>query len=449
MPKDRNLFQLGVMVIVVFALFITAVLFIGTSNFEPRDPIVVRIAHDQKMPRLKPGAPIICGPKQVGVVTAVSTVEAPLHTDSTVLGFLYFEFRGEVNTSLGLRSDCRIVVEGPLLGDNGQLTIEYRGTADTRATPETPIYARATGFANDLAMITREFDETDRRSLLSRIKSQLDPRRPESLMAKLHTSIDNVNEMTASLKRSVDPTQADTLVGKLDSILNHLNDVTAAIKDEMQPGRDGKLLTKVHRGLDDLDRALRDMAETIRENRPGIGNTIRTVEHIATTLDQEVVPAIADELDRANTQSLLSKARRALEKVNRTLNDVGVVADKTRKIATLGEHRILALIDNVKEASDHLKAVSKDLRRSPWRLIHKPDDTESKQAYILDAVREFAEASAHLDDSVSAMKALLEANRGGIASTDPALIAIREKLVDTLARFDSAEQALWTQLDAR
>ena len=54
-----------------------------------------------------------------------------------------------------------------------------------------------------------------------------------------------------------------------------------------------------------------------------------------------------------------------------------------------------------------------------------------------------------LDDSVSAIKALFEANEGGIASSDPALIAIREKLIDTLARFDSAEDALWTQLDAR
>ena len=134
MPTERNAFRLGLMAIVVFGLLFGTLMFIGGASFEQRSEIVVWVAHDQKLPRVKVGAPIICGPQQVGSVTGVSMVEAPAESDPAVEDFLYFEFRGRVNTSLDLRADCRIVVEGPLLGENGQLTIENRGTSSSPAT---------------------------------------------------------------------------------------------------------------------------------------------------------------------------------------------------------------------------------------------------------------------------------------------------------------------------
>lgn len=447
MPRDRNAFQLGLMVIVVLALFATAVVYIGGGSFEEREPIVVRIAHDLKVPRIKPGAPIICGPQQVGTVSLVKLVEAPSQKEPEILDFLYFEIHGQVNKSLALRSDCRIVVEGPLLGDNGQLTIENRGTSAERLSADQPVYARIAGFASELALITGEFDERDSNSLLSRIKRQLDPQWPASVVSKVHKSLDDLNAMSKNLSESVDPTRQGALIVKIDSILDHLNTLTATLSAQMEPGQEQAMMTKLHRGLDQFDRALTSIVATIEENRPGIRESVASIERATGDFDRQVMPAITAELERSDPKSLLARVHAAFDEIDSSLADIVVTAGKTRNIATLSEHRIVQLISNVKEASDHLKAVSKDLRRNPWRLIHKPEEAESKQAYVLDAVREFAEASAHLDDTMTQLEALSNSTGLGGSDQGDALLEIHDALQTTMKRFTEAEEALWAQLD--
>ncbi len=447
MQQKQDAFKLGLTVIVAFALFFAGVIFIAGKSFEPREPIVVRVAHDQDVPRIKTGAAIVCGPRQVGSVTGVRLVEAPARDASGPKDFLYFEITGEVNSSLGLRSDCTITIVGPLLGDNGQLRVVNRGTLSTGVSATEPIYAEATGLFADLANITTEFDAQNPESLLARIKTQLNPEIPHSLVAKVHVSMTHVNAMTANLKRSVDPAESNALINKVDSILTHMNEITAALNAETTPGQEHTLVAKVHQGLDHVDQALLELIGTIADNREAIRNTVGGIEHVVAELDQSVMPAIKAELDLAQTQSLLSQARAAITEINRTLRDVGIVADKARRIVTLSEPRVLIAIDNAKEASAHLKALSKDLRRAPWRLIHEPDEIESRQAHLFDAVREFTEASALLDESARRLDALREANRDGIPADDPLLVTIREKLGATLQRFDAAEKTLWEQLD--
>ena len=449
MPKDRNSFKLGLTVLVGLVLFFFAVLFVGGQSFEDREPFVVWIGHDQNVPRLKAGAPVICGPQQVGSVTGVTIIEAPSLKESGPADFLYFEISAEVNESLGLRSDCTIVVEGPLLGDNGQLRILDRGTSLDSVSPDTPIHAKASGFANDLAMITRELDESNPNSMISQIKTQLDPRISHSIIAKVHRSLGDINSMTEVLKQSVDPTRKSALIFKIGSILDHINTITAGLKAELERSGDKTVLAKVHRGLDHVEKSLADLSLIIDENRTGIRNTLEGAENVANKLNKTIIPAIEYELDRTRTESLLSQARTAMEGINSILSNANVVADKARRVATLSEDRLLTVVNNAKEASDHLKAVAKDLRRRPWRLIHSPTAAESKEAYILDAVREFAEASGNLDDAAAQLDALLEVHGGQIPQTDPTLAAIRERLTSTLERFTAAEDALWDQLNVR
>lgn len=73
--------------------------------------------------------------------------------------------------------------------------------------------------------------------------------------------------------------------------------------------------------------------------------------------------------------------------------------------------------------------------------------TGSKQAYSFDAVRESTEASAYLDDSVSQLEDVLQANHGGLSDNDPTLLEIREGLQSAFERFSNAEEVLWSQLD--
>lgn len=383
MPAERNAFRLGLTAIIMLGLLFGAILFVGGTRFESREEIVVWVAHDQKLPRLKAGAPIICGPQQVGSVTGVTMVEAPSPDDPSIEDFLFFEIRGEVNASLDLREDCSIVVEGPLLGENGQLTIESRGVSSRRASAEVPIHARASGFATDWEMITGEFDEDNPKSLLAQIKSQLDPAASRSMMAKVHRSLNDLNAMSANLAQSVDPTRRDAIISKIDVILDHLNEAMAALRNELASKEGEALLAKAHRGLDLLDRGLLAVVEVVEENRAGIADTVEHLEHAAIVLDEDIIGAAADEFDRKRAESLLSRLHELFNQLDGALTDIGLAAAKTRSVATLGHDRLVALIDNAKEASAQLKGLTKELRRQPWRLLHKPTAKESKQAAIL------------------------------------------------------------------
>jgi len=447
MPTERNALRLGITTLVVLILFFTAIIYIGDSSFDTRVPIVVLVKHDLKIPRIKAGAPIICGPQQVGVVTSVKSVERPTSPPRLGDTDLYFEIDGKVNAVIDLRVDCRIAVEGQILGDQGQLTIEHRGTDSKRASPAHPIEARAIGFASDLAMITSQFDEQDPKSLISQIKSQLDTTSPASFVAKVHGILDDIKNVVFNLKQTVDPSVQTALVNKIGSILDHINTITATLDRQFSTDDDRMMLSKIHHSLDLIDRTLATVADTIDENRSDVRSTVAAVKGVATKLDRKVVPAVQNELNVANGSGLLAKTHAAFNTLNQSLDDVSVVTHKAKRIATLSEDRILTLVQNAKAASEHLKAATKNLRLHPWTLIHQPTATESKQKFILDAVREFSDASAHLDDCIGQLHAMLEAESGHLDDDDPTLQAIKKEIKSAADRFGKTEKMLWQQLD--
>jgi hypothetical protein len=447
MADDRHAFKLGLTVIASLVLALVGVLFLGGKSFAPMVDIVVRIAHDQNVSQIKKGAAIVCGPQQVGSVTEVATIEAPAVDDSGVSDFLYFEVRGQVHRELNLRSDCRVAIVGSLLGDSGMLRIVHRGTSSEPMSSDEPIYAEATGLANSISKITREFDGNNPGSLVSQIKSQLDPSLSRSMVAKVHKSLDDVNAMTRELAATMDPSRGDALLFKLNSILANVNELTGELKVQMASAESASAMAKVHSGLDGVNVLLADLLDALRENRPGIREAVSGTGRIVQKVDEVILPSIESELDRSAAGSLLSQAHAAMGKVNRSLEEIHSASLEAAKMVTLSQPRVLAFVENAKEASEHLKALAKDLRRSPWRLIHSPSESESKEAYILDAAREFAEAAENLDETVAELGALIQANDGELDEDDPAVIDIRERVQATLVRFGEAEQSLWTHLE--
>ncbi len=447
MAHQRNTFTLGLVIIVGVGLAVFGVVFIGSRSFESRDAIVVRVPHNENVPQLKKGAAIVCGPQTVGTVTGVAIVEAASLDDPTIQDFLYFEVSGMVNQSVGLRSDCRIGVEGSLLGGQGLLRIEDRGTSANPASANTPIIAHSEGISTAIEKLSDELDSSNPRSLLSTVKGQLDPQSPMSLIAKIHRSIDHINEMTGNLKMAVDPSSSNGVLTKVDRIMTHLDNVTHALEVQMQRGNGDVLIDKVHAGLDRLDTALVEVVGILQDNRPGVFAAVANIEGIAKQVNDEMLPAIESQLDPTNEDGLLSKLHVAMSRMNTSLADINVVSRDVRSVMTLSRHQIVALIDNGKEASDHLKAAAKTLREKPWKLIHKPTDQEAKEAYVLDAVRGFASASESLDDAMAQLNAALEDQDGDVPADHPALVQAREKLQQTLAQFGEAEQKLWSQLE--
>ncbi len=447
MAKKRDGFRLGITVIVIFVLFFTVVIFIGSGwERERKVPFVVRFPHTLNLPLLEEGADVIGFGQVIGRVTHLRHVEAQPPGDKSAAPTLYLEVEGEVNASVGLRQDCRIVAEGPVLGGRGNLRVTHRGLSTALVDPATPVYGSASGFAAVVELLSAEIDDRNPQSLMSAVKLQLNADDVSSLVAKVHRSMDDLNALTRSLAAQMNAADKDALVTRMGGILDNLNLTTGYLREEVTPGKEGVVLAKVQGALDALNTGLAEAAAMLQENRPRLAHSLASVEHVAATVDTDIAGPIARELDAANPQGLLTQVHGSFEKLNQSLADLNVVTEKGRKIVVLNEERFNRLLANVKETSDHLKAAAKDLRRNPWRLLYRPGPEETKQADVLDAARAFSEAAGLLDDAAVQLQALSASREGGLAADDPELVQLRTQLLETFDKFHAAEQSLWQQL---
>ncbi len=450
MSKKRTDFSLGLWLIIVFVLFFGAVIFIGGQSWgEARRAYKVRFPVTYALPdEIKPGSQIFCGASMVGTVKDIELRAVTAEGEKQPVLWAYLDIR--VNSLIDLRKDCRILARGPLLGGSGKLAIQDPGKDGAPLPEGALIDGAATGSLDEaLDMLNAELDPQNAAGLLALVKHQLDVRDKRSIMAKVHSSLDDLNNITVRLAHQLDESDREVLLAKLHGVLDNINQTTAALRAEMDVQADGALLAKVHGTLDAVGRGLDGVVGMVEENRPGIHATLETVQRAVGTVEGEIIQPLTWELNRTNTGSLLNQLHTSFERVNHSLANIKVISEKTKTGVVLNEGRFDQLMMNLTETSVHLKGASKDLRRNPWRLFYRPSLEETKQLNIFDAAREFAEAASSLDDSATRLKALLAAADGNLAADDPKLQAIYDRLEQTFEDYTHAEEALWKQLEVR
>ncbi len=449
MAKQSSYFALGLWVIGVFVLFFAALIFIGGQHWG-RDyrSYVVRYPVTFALPdEIKPGAPVFCGGAGVGRVTDIELrTDSPAGDEPVLAAWLTVE----VDEIIKLRSTCRIVARGPLLGGSGKLVITHPGEGGELLGAGARIDGTAAGsFDAALDMLNTELDARNPTGLLVAVKSQLDPNDMRSLIAKLHTSLDDLNRTTAGLARNMDDLEQETLMRKLHLILDSVNATTAALRDQVldRGGDEATLLAKVHAALDALNQGLSQASGVLTDNRPVIHDTLLGIQRTTDTVEHGIVGPVAEELNRQNVGSLLAELHTSFERMNTSLANVEELSGRARTLVTLNESRFNRLMEDASETAVHLKSASKDLRRNPWRLFYRPSLQETKQLNIFDAAREFSEAAARLDDSATRLAALAETYSGSVPADAPELADIVERLRQTFDDYAQAEEALWKQLD--
>lgn len=447
MAKQRNDFALGLWVLAVIVLFVGGLIFIGGQNLgRAYQAYTVRYPVTYALPdEIKAGAAVHCGATRVGKVTGVSLRRGEADDDR-----LWAYLNIEVDQIVELRSGCRILARGPLLGGGGKLIITDPGSEGAVIQAGGLVDgAQAGTFEAALDMLNSELDPANPLGLLAVIKTQLDPNDVRGIIGKVHRSLDDLNAITHFMELQLDPAERQAMMSKLHAILDNVNATTGQLRAEVGEGGEGVLLTKVHAAMDAVNAGLTDLAGMVAENRPVVRQTLANVENTADSVRTGIVDPIAQELNPENVQGMLSQVHEAFGRINSTLADVGVVADRTKSLIVLNENRIQRLLSNVSETSLHLKHASKDLRRNPWRLFYRPTDEQTQELNIFDAAREFSAAAERLDDSAVMLDALMKAYDGQVPAQAPELAEVREKLKATFQDYLRAEEALWKKLDLR
>jgi len=122
------------------------------------------------------------------------------------------------------------------------------------------------------------------------------------------------------------------------------------------------------------------------------------------------------------------------------------VSDVVRGLITDNRDNLDEFIDNLAHTSLNLKAASEEIRRNPWRLLHKPSDKEQRSANLYDAARAFSLGAAELDQAVAKLTTLAKRHPTGLPADDPQVKRVRKRVEEAFEKFKKAEEALYKEL---
>jgi ABC-type transporter Mla subunit MlaD len=441
MTTQRNTLQVGIVTVIVVAVFLVVLLWISQRIGGEMQQISVHFSPSPAMPTLVPGSAVLVGGQKVGRVLAAKLLPQT-STDKTTgepKEAFFVLVTAEVSKGLVLRSDCQVFAEGPPLGGDGVVKIDLGKSKERMPSGQVIQGADPGGFGAVLATLQGEFDAKNPDSLLGQIKSQLDPNAEVSLMAKLLQSFSDINALTASMNKELSVEEKDALLAKIHAVIDNLNTTTASLRAELESQKPTVLLGKLHGAMDAMNDGLGTISGMLKSNEPSIN---RTVEYVEKTAEN-----IATETDAGRADSLMAHFKKASTQLNEALEDIHTVTDTTRQVIVLNRENVNKLLANFKEASDHIKTGVKYVLLHPWRLLNEPKVAEIKQEAIFDAARSFSEAAGQIDDATAQLRALAELYNGNIPAGDPDLACILAELKLTRDRYQKAEQELWRQLN--
>lgn len=442
MTQDRNAFKLGLALLLFFVLFAAVLVFLAPRG--GGDLVVrVRFPHHQMTTTLKSGSEVTCGGQTVG---SISRLELQEMTDpGSGHKELFTVMTVRVDSSLGLRADGKMAPEGPILGGPGRLLILDRGVGAPVQANQMLEGQVAQDFAGLTRMLAAQLDPTDPTSIMSTVKTQLDVNDPKSLMAKIHASMADINAVTQSIRNETNPREKDVLLAKLHGILDNVNQATRALKSEVDRTQDGTTLAKVHRTLDTLNVGLNSVVDLLNQNKQPITDTITHVRKTSEILEQQIAARIARQLDPQEAAGLLAKVHVAIDSMQVSIRDINTITDDTKDLVALNKDYVNAVVLNMKETSDHLKAASKEIRRNPWRLFYQPTVSEAAQVNVYDAARAFSEAAGKLDDALTRLQAISAAGTD-VGLEQKELKQLADQLNQSHQQFSKVESALWETL---
>ncbi len=442
--KPSNELKVGITVTIVIILFIGVIVFIGQWDtlFVRQKELHVRFDHRSGIQGLRIKDPVRIGGLNVGRVERIWLQEDTIKTEIGKEKRLFVHVIAAIPADIKLYPDCKITIGAKFVGEGGTLDILDTGSKGTPITEKDIITGLAPeGFAQLTSKLSRELDETNPKSLLYQIKSQLDPKNAKSIIAKIHKTLGDINIISAKVRSQVDETNKKALLAKLHNIIDNLSITVASLKRELSRNIDSTTLAKVHLALDKINNSLSSVNDLLAENKPKISSAVTYAERSASS--------IAKELDRNRRDSLISKLHESISLAQANMKNIKQLTQTGKELITINRESIQMVIDNLAETSAHLKATAKELRRHPWRLLYKPEKSELEYANLLETARAFADAANSLEIVNSKLNQLMKLHPEGIPSTDPEYLKIKEEIHETFCKFDQVQKKLWKLLKQR
>lgn len=449
--NTRQDFQLGLTTIAALTILVSSILFLVPRVGQPTRRIEVHFKHTDGMAPLKKGSPVtLNGALPVGKVIDIELRDQPADPKIGGPSELTVVVYADVWKSVTLWGDCQITTDAPPVGGGGALVILDIGTAGRKLDYNEPIIGlRPQSLQATVAQLSRRLLGPG--GIVENLENAVSPSADASIVAKILTSLSDLNAMTAELRLQMTPVEEASLLAKIHRVADNVVAATGALREQTESGNDAAVIAKVHSILDQLLAGLREVTDTVKENRPLVTATMTHVEHATRVVDEQMINALKAELNRDDPNSLLGKLHTGMAHLTNSLENVEVVTDTGRRVVLLNRPLIDATLSNFKSTSDELKAAIVELRLAPWKLFFKPTPEEIRQMGVFEAARMFAEAAAYLDDAAARLEAARQAqatDESAARVDDDDVRAIRESLHGAFERFEAAEKYLFEKINS-
>lgn len=270
------------------------------------------------------------------------------------------------------------------------------------------------------------------------------PSQTTELLAKLSAIAPNVESIISDVKTKTVPKvnlALDKTAGTMDAFKETgvaARDVATSLKGKLDD-----IVARYNKIVDTGTQAMVNIRDLFGDIKTDFRTTIANFSKLTGTLNEKL-PPILDKVDQG-----LLKLKDTVANVDTLLQDVKAAAANTRDITATArsvlvqnQSKLDHMISSLKVTSDNLKGASAEIRRSPWRLLYKPQPGEMANMNLFDSAREFAEGANDMNDAASALRDALKN-----PNADKAQV---QKLIDQLdhsfGKFTEVEQQLWKQV---
>jgi ABC-type transporter Mla subunit MlaD len=407
--RSRNNFRAGVFVSValIIALLVVAALTDAVERLRHSTrAYTVTFDVESGVSNLREGSEVRVGGVRMGQVTAIT----PILEEEV---FRRIAVRFTLDRRIKVYADATVLVSAPLIGSEAWLEIPNVGkqasgpplndqlegvssigvltslVGSQNAVKATMLFENLRQFSEFLATTQQHYDQ------------QIAP-----TLEDLRATAGDVRTVVSDLRTNRWPQWAQ----RVDEVMTWANGATAKLDAALTDGQ----------GL------VADTRAIVNENREPIKATIANAQSATNRINSETIDKINAFLDGG--QQGLDQAIAVLENLR---------VDYAIWSTDIGE-----ALANANLTAQQLKLAGIEVRRSPWKLLYRPSPRELEHELLYESARSFALAAANLKAASQSVQRVLDKHPDQVAGDEEAFGRLKRNLLDSLAKYERAQQQL-------
>jgi len=359
--------------------------------FEPTHEYTVIFEVSDGVQNLKSGANVLIGGMLMGEVAEV----AP-RTDQRAFEQILVTLA--INKDIQLYQGAEITIGSAIIGENAWIEVTSVGEPDL-------------GEPHDRQFIGISAP------ILGGLLGAVSADDTEAMVADFKGAASNVRELTERVNTEDWPRWADRIDVVTEWAAKAAGDFDAVFQD----GRD----------------LLAEYKNLVAENRPNIDAAIENIK--AGTGD-------AREVARHLREVTVTKVDNFLDTGQASLDTAYEVVGKVNRDYDVWEPDLRDALAAARLSGQQLKLFAAELRRSPWKLLYRPEREEYEHELLYEATRSFAMAASDLKAASESARRITDARGADIQLDEQTRKLVNDMLSDAIKRYQASEERLATVL---